>query len=181
MKRSKPVTMDDRKRMHPWLLPHLIRMENVRINGRQYRYAVVSAGFNPELIGFIGSYQDQKDGKTIQFFVSEEVPRYFRRYLIIHEVRCTGSKRKNACLNALVYELRQVPAKLRDRYITYCRRFFQRLETFNAQHGLETTPEGLMSAACSAYLQRTDTNHASAKMRVPRGHLRTQHRISHHP
>jgi|SRR3989344_5142811 len=101
-----------------------VEMGAFDIDGRLCEYVVVSKELHPNVPNFVGILGEN------EFFISEEVLRRHRYYMIAHEAYCLKGKamgHEGYCLAAIEFELRFVEEGDRAEYLAIRRKFFNDL------------------------------------------------------
>lgn len=105
----------------------MVGEEKIVFRGIAYPYAILDRELNPDLPGFLGClpYGDKQF-----FFLSEDVPKEFREFQLVHEIMEFtefGRDVPGSCLKALMHELALVPEYMLKNYLPYRRDFFRSL------------------------------------------------------
>lgn len=139
-----------------WLKNYEVGKGEVEHGGQKFTYTIVKKELEPRLPGFVGFADHQKPD---HLFISEEVPKPYREYILRHEIReyTEFRGRPDRCVESLRAELGEVPRELKPSYIPYRRSFFERLVTFyQEEEGAgRAAPAGLIKdiTAGLAYLK----------------------------
>lgn len=116
-----------------WLRAHYTgRTGRVYVLGRPFSYLIISHDLNPAPKWFAG-YNPQ----LAPAFISDQVPRPFRPYMIAHEIFefWMLADQPNCCRRALEFELSRVPP---SKFLDYLR---FRVQTFEALLAFMKDPE----------------------------------------
>jgi|GEM_PF-6247209 len=101
---------------------HRISEDVMEVGGHEIIYDVLSSSACPSLPFFAGRYGGR-------YFVSREVPPYFQRAWIMHEVACLGSSEPDHCLRAVEEEMKHVPEGREKEYLESRIEFFDKALT----------------------------------------------------
>ncbi len=116
----------DTRPVPAWLKKYKVGSGSFFYNGERISYSILSKEFELRLPGFVGFPQGH-------LFISEEVPKNYRKPMLIHEwvefTKFTGQKGR--CVKALTRELDFAPKGAeRMAYLKYRKLFFERLIGF---------------------------------------------------
>src|SRR3989338_1592311 len=132
------VQFDNDLAVPDWLRKHVVGVNIISIQRPSFPYIpflIVSKKLS-ELTGFV-SYNN---GLA---FISEEVPKDFREFFILHEfIEFEELKGvQGACLESLKRELHLVPPDKQKNYINYRKVFFQLLVGYYKERAGTVTPQ----------------------------------------
>ncbi len=125
----------------------------VNCRGITLPYAILKKDKGPKkedgsdaLPGFMGYHQFPGDTKK-RLFISEEVPEKYREHVLSHEIYETHELQNSPhkCLEAMMWEIAQVPANIKPDYIRLRRAFFENLVKYNTAEIAKidtSTPKG---------------------------------------
>ena len=106
----------------------------VTINGDECWCDIIRPEMEPTIPNFVGLIDLDKK----EFFISENVPRKFRRPMIAHELHCLSHMRQGHaghCISAVEVELGYVMPSDRTEYLTLRRKLFDDLIVFHEARG----------------------------------------------
>ena len=110
-----------------WMKPEFI-LDNgwLEVVDKLYQYHIISRELEPGLKGFVGF----PEGEFL--FISEDVPREYRPYILTHEVLETTilKDKTGRCAFATILELGDVPPGMLREYVKYRLDFINRLLEF---------------------------------------------------
>ncbi len=109
-----------------WLKKYKVGSGSFFYNGERISYSIISKDFEPRFPGFVGFPEGH-------LFISEEVPKDYRKPILIHEfVEFTEfAGQVDRCRRAVVRELFHAPkGEEYSRYLEYRKTFFERLIEF---------------------------------------------------
>lgn len=119
--------MERNKTVPEWAERFFIEWGSVEYDDVLWDYAVLKRDLKMDLVGFMGFIPD------IPFlFISEDVPKKWRRYVLRHELRehLGLGHAQERCVVSLITELQEVPvSEIRD-YTRWRINFFRRLIEF---------------------------------------------------
>ncbi len=110
-----------------WIKTNEVGSGEITYGDQTVPYTILKKELQPKLPGFLGYPKGE------HLFISEEVPEEYRTPQLVHEIVefTTLKGKRGRCVEALLHELAVVPEEIRQAYLEYRTRFFERLVAYS--------------------------------------------------